>query len=110
MNKKIFVATIDWIKTNKTGEIIIPLNYPRYSPQISVEGEYVVNGSSWSVFCYNFEMIGPNRTKSLVKYLNQDSAPDNLKIGTSFSLHEMGKVVASGKIIDISKIDFNIKQ
>ena len=106
MNKKVFVATINWIKTTKTGIIIVPANNPIYSPQISVEGEYVVDGSSWSVFCYNFEMIGSNRTKSLVKYLNQDSAPDNLKIGTSFSLHEMGKVVASGKIIDISKIDF----
>lgn len=54
-------------------------------------------------------MIGLNRTKSLIKYLNQDSAPDNLKIGTSFALHEAGKVVAFGKIIDISKIDFLIQ-
>ena len=106
MNKKIFVAIINWIKTNETGKIIVPLNNPTYSPQISVEGEYVVDGSSWSVFCYNFEIIGPNRTKSLVKYLNQNSAPDNLKIGSGFSLYEMGKVVASGKIIDTSKIDF----
>lgn len=106
MNKKIFVATINWVKTNETGKIIVPLNNPTYSPQISVEGEYVVDGSSWSVFCYNCEMIGPNKTKSLIKYLNQNSAPDNLKIGSSFSLYEMGKVVASGKIIDNSKIDF----
>lgn len=41
MNKKIFVATINWIKTNETGKIIVPLNNPTYSPQISVEGEYV---------------------------------------------------------------------
>lgn len=109
MNKKVFVATIDWIKTTKIGIIIVPLNNPIYSPQISVEGEYVVNGSTWTVFCYNCEMMGLYRTKSLIKYLNQDSAPDNLKIGTSFSLHEGGKVVAFGKIIDISKIDFLIQ-
>ena len=106
MNNKVFVAIIEWNKINDKGEIVIPIKEPRYSPQISVEGEYVVDGSSWSVFCYNCEMIGPNRTKTLVKYLNQNSAPDNLKIGSSFSLHEMGKVVASGKIIDTSKIDF----
>lgn len=87
-------------------KIVIPLNNPTYCPQISVEGEYVVNGSSWSVFCYNCEMIGPNRTKALVKYLNQNSAPDNLKIGSKFELYEMGKNVASGVIIKNSKIDF----
>lgn len=106
MNNKVFVAIIEWNKINDKGEIVIPIKEPRYSPQISVEGEYVVDGSSWSVFCYNCEMIGPNRTKTLVKYLNQNSAPDNLKIGSGFSLYEMGKVVASGKIIDTSKIDF----
>lgn len=46
MNKKVFVAIINWIKTTKTGIIIVPANNPIYSPQISVEGEYVVNGSS----------------------------------------------------------------
>lgn len=106
MNNKVFVAIIEWNKINDKGEIVIPIKEPRYSPQISVEGEYVVDGISWSVFCYNCEMIGPNRTKTLVKYLNQNSAPDNLKIGSGFSLYEMGKVVASGKIIDTSKIDF----
>ncbi len=73
MNKKIFVATINWAKTNETRKIIGPLNNPTYSPQISDDGEYVINGSSWSVFCYNFKMIVQNRTKSLVKYLNQNS-------------------------------------
>ena len=106
MNKKVFVATLNWVKTEDGGKKFIPIKYSKYAPQISVEGEYVVNGSSWSVFCFNYEMIGPNKTKSYIKYLNQDAAPDNLRIGIRIALHEMGKIVAFGEIIEESKIDF----
>lgn len=56
-----------------------------------------------SVFCLNYEMIVSNTTKALVKYLNQNYAPDNLKIESKFELYEMGKNVASGVTIEDSK-------
>ena len=51
-------------------------------------------------------MIGSNKTKSYIKYLNQDAAPNNLKIGSKFELYEMGKSVVLGEVIDYSKKDF----
>lgn len=42
MNKKVLVATINWNKTNKTGEIIVPLNNPTYSPQILDEAIFAL--------------------------------------------------------------------
>lgn len=102
MNKKIFIARIEWIKNKEK----ISFKEEKYCPQISVEGEYVVNGSAWSVFCYNFEMIDLNKTKSYIRYLNQNDAPDNLKVESKFGLHIMGKVVANGEIIGISESNF----
>ena len=106
MNNKVFVAIIEWNKINDKGEIVIPIKEPRYCPQISVDDECVVDGSIWSVFCFNFEKIGSNTTKSYIKYLNQKSAPNNIKVGSKFELYEMGKIVAHGEILDYSKIDF----
>ena len=106
MNNKVFVATIEWNNINDKGEKVIPIKEPRYCPQILVDAEYVVDGSVWSVFCFNFEVIDLNKTKAYIKYLNQQSAPNNIKIGSKFELYEMGKVVAHGKVIDYSKIDF----
>ncbi len=108
MNKKVFLATIEWIKTNDDGKISIPFNESKYCPQISVDGQYIVNESSWSVFCLNFKMIAPNKTDSYIKYLNQNSAPDNLKTGSRIELYELGKIVAYGEIIGEIKINLNI--
>lgn len=49
----------------------------------------------------NYSTISEYETLAYIKYLNEDKAPMNLKLGLEFSLYEGNKKVADGKIIEI---------
>jgi hypothetical protein len=107
MNKKKYSAEIKWLKKEDGGRNCpIPMKEKLYCPTLSLEGKMVINGSSWSVFCFNEEMNENFVTKSFLKYANQDSAPDVMKIGDSIELYEGEKKVAVGKITGYSDEDF----
>lgn len=104
MNKQVFDAVIKWLSKEEGGRILeIPFKETKYAPQIVINGERVINGSSWSVLCYSYEFLEPLKTRSYIRFLNYEAAPNILFVGTKFELFEGDKMVATGEIINILK-------
>ena len=97
INKKVFDVVLEWILRKKGGRSKpIPIEEMRYAPHIGINGERVItgthigingerviNGSGWSILCcvydyLDFELL---KTKTYIRFLNTDSAPDILSIG-----------------------------
>ena len=109
MNKKVFDVILEWIPRKKGGRAEpIPIEEMRYAPQIGINGERVINGCGWSILCYVYDYLDfePLKTKAYIRFLNTDSAPDILAIGTNIELYEGVKKVAIGTIVDNSNFEF----
>lgn len=99
MNRQTFKAIVRWIpNARKSG---IPFKNNKYAPLIEIDGKKEFEGNAWSVICYSFEFIDSNTTMALIRFLNEDSAPDILFEGTECILYEGNKKVAYCKITNI---------
>ena len=80
----------------------------RYAPHIGINGERVINGSWWSILCcvYDYLYFELLKTKTYIRFLNNDSASDILPIGMNIELYEGLKKVAIGTIVDNSNFEF----
>ncbi len=108
MNNKVYEAKIKWISKENGGRNCgVPFQKNNYAPQISIDGNNVFNGNSWSLLCYSYEYIDCLTTKSYVRFLNANDAPDILYIGTEFELFEGPKKVADGVILN--ECDYKFK-
>ena len=102
MNTKIFDTNTRWLSKEEGGRRLeIPFKATKYALQIAIDGERVIQGSSWSVFCYSYEISEPLKTKSYIRFLNVEHAPDVLFVGKKFELFEGPKKVATGVIVNI---------
>ena len=102
MNRKVFDTNIRWLSVEEGGRSLeIPFKATKYATQIAIDGNRIICGSSWSVFCYSYEIIESLKTKSYIRFLNVEQAPDILFVGTKFQLFEGPKKVAVGEIVNI---------
>ena len=100
MNNKVFEAKINWVSKENGGRNYgVPFKINNYAPLISIGGNKVFNGSTWSIICYSYEYTASLTTKAFIKFLNVDAAPNILFVGTEFELFEGAKKVAYGVII-----------
>ena len=103
MNTKVFDVIIEWFSKDEGGRVdSIPFKKMRYAPHIGINGERVINGCGWSILCYVYDYLDfePLKTKAYIRFLNTDSVPNILAIGTNIELYEGGKKVAIGTIVD----------
>ena len=107
MNNKVFFAKIMWLSKEQGGRKDgIPIGLKQYAPQVVIDGTKVFNGSTWSLICYSFELIGINKTKAIIRFLNTRDAPDILHQGITFELFEGEKKVADGEVMEETTFDF----
>ena len=66
----------------------------KYAPQIGIKGQTTFNGCGWSIICYNYEKTSDYTTRSYLRFLNYERAPNILAKGTMFELYEGRKLVA----------------
>lgn len=83
-----------------------PINYDRYCPLVSVDGQQDTDQNAFGLICYSFKYIKEFNTMAYVRYLNTKNAPDNLYIGSKINLYEGNKLVATGEIIQESDYEF----
>lgn len=93
-----YIAEITWLRPEEGGrQATVPFDSDKYGPQIKFDG---LKGS-WSLIVCNYQKLSEFRTLAKVHYLNKVDAPNNLKIGLKFELHEGVKKVADGIIKEI---------
>lgn len=100
---KVYIAQIKWINVNR---IKYSFFNNKYGPLLCVDGNIFINGSSWSIICFSYQLINECTTYSALWFLNQNVSKltDNiLNIDDDFKLLEGNKVIAQGKIIKIYK-------
>ena len=110
MNKKVFLANINWVKPTEGGRVLpIPMNNEKYCPIVSVDRQITSLGGSgvFGLLCNSFKLIGEYNTLAYVRYLNTDDAPDNLHIGSELELFEGARLVAIGRIVE--EVDYQFK-
>ena len=95
--KRKFEAKIVWLSTEQGGRKEIPFSN-KYAPIIKITKPLYDQCGFWSVFVMNKEMLSRNETLANIEYLS-DAAPDDISVGTEFSLCEGNKLVASGIVI-----------
>lgn len=95
---------IEWDMKVKKG--VIPFDFKKYAPQISISGQRIFNGSAWSVLCFSYDYLDRNKTKAYLRFLNMDATPNILENGTRGELYEGPTIAANGEVVGISDFEF----
>lgn len=109
MENGVFIADIHWLRPDEGGrQTPVPMKQKRYGPLVAVDGQRIVGGSAWSLLCYSFEKKSDFETLAYIRYLNDLSHPDNLRVGSAIELFEGARKVAYGSIVGRSEFDFSM--
>lgn len=101
MDNKVFIADIHWLRPTEGGrQTSIPMNKKDYAPLVAVGGQSLALGNSWSLLCYSFKKKDEYETLAYIKFLNPNSNPNNIRIGSKIELFEGAKKVAFGRVIE----------
>ncbi len=99
----VYEATLVWATPGEGGRKgPVPMENNKYAPQIGIKGQTTFNGCAWSIICYNYEKTSDYTTRSYLRFLNYERAPNILVKGTMFELYEGRKLVAKGVVEKIT--------
>lgn len=96
MSKR-FEAIIYWLSEKEGGRKTMPTG-DKYAPMIKITTPLLELEENWSIFVFNKQFLGRNKTLSEVEYLS-DIAPDNLSNDVEFELFEGKKLVGKGIVL-----------
>ena len=99
----VYEATLVWATPEKGGRKgPVPMENNKYAPLIGIKGQKTFYGCAWSIICYNYEKTSDYTTRSYLRFLNYERAPNILAKGTMFELYEGKKLVAKGVVEKIT--------
>lgn len=99
----VYEATLVWAAPEKGGRKgPVPMENNKYAPLIGIKGQKTFYGCAWSIICYNYEKTSDYTTRSYLRFLNYERAPNILAKGTMFELYEGRKLVAKGVVEKIT--------